>query len=122
MIVLLVMKIKTIDLNYKNKKINIDTTVVPWWYEGIGLMFSRRERARILLFKFKQEINLAIHSWFVFYSFVAIWIDSFDRIVDIQVVKPFCSSVLPRGGKFERLVEIPINSKNKELVEKLLKK
>ena len=41
-----------------------------------GLMFVQREKARALLFDFNKSGGKAIHSFFVFFSFIAIWLDN----------------------------------------------
>ena len=102
------MKKKLIGLTYKGKKISFEVRVVPKWYEGIGLMFRFRESASALLFEFKKPVRMAIHSFFVFFPFVAIWLDENYNILDIKRVRPFTPRVLP-SGKFTKLVEVPIN-------------
>ena len=104
------MKRKLIGLEIDGKRKDVEVYVVPKWYEGIGLMFKRRERARALLFKFKKPVKMAIHSFFVFFPFFAIWLNEKDEIVGIKKVKPFKFRVLP-SRKFVKLVEIPINKK-----------
>ena len=51
---------------------------------------------------------MAIHSFFVFFPFLAIWLDDKDKIIDSKVIKPFRFSILP-SKKFVKLIEIPIN-------------
>ncbi|MEK6826879.1 MAG: hypothetical protein AABX99_00140 [Nanoarchaeota archaeon] len=75
-------------------------------------MFSRREKAGILLFDFKEKQKIVIHSFFVFYPFVAIWLDEKNKVIDLKIVKPFTFCVSPKKSCF-KLVEIPINKKNK---------
>ncbi len=104
------MRKKLIGLKYKGKEINIEAYVVPKWYEGIGLMFRRRKNAKTLLFEFKRPVKMAIHSWFVFFPFIAIWIDGKGKVVDIKTVKPFEFNILP-SGRFTRLIEIPLDKK-----------
>lgn len=82
----------------------------------IGLMFSRREKARILLFEFKRFTKMKLHSWFVFFPFIAIWLDKENNIISIKKVKPFTFGVSIEKPFF-KLVEIPMNEKNKRLVE-----
>jgi uncharacterized membrane protein (UPF0127 family) len=78
-------------------------------------MFSRRETAKILLFKFKKSQKIMIHSFFVFYPFLAVWLDKKGKIVDLKIVNPFNPCVSPKKPSF-CLVEIPINSKNKHIL------
>ncbi len=72
-----------------------------------GLMFSRRKKAKALLFEWK---NCAIHSFFVFYPFLALWLDGHNKIVDKKIVKPFSLCVFS-GKNSEKLLEVPINKK-----------
>ena len=101
---------KLIGFNYKKEKIKIKVSVVPWWFEGIGLMFSRRKKANALLFSFDKPVNMSIHSWFVFYSFFAIWLDEYGKLIEVKKVKPFSFNVSP-SVKFKKLIEIPISPK-----------
>ena len=102
------MKKKLIGLNYKGKKRNVEVYSVPFWMRWKGLMFQHREKARALIFEFKRPVRMAIHSFFVFFPFLAIWLDDKDKIIDSKVIKPFRFSILP-SKKFVKLIEIPIN-------------
>ena len=105
------MKIKkegrTIDIG-NVKKVNL-------FGEVIGLMFSRREKANSLLFEFKKPTKMKIHSYFVFFPFIAIWLDEENNILDLREIKPFKTS---NGIKkpYCNLIEIPINEKNKRII------
>jgi len=88
------------------------------FWKGIGLMFSRRENAEILIFRFKKKTRIAIHSFFVFFPFVALWLNEENEVVDLKIVKPFTSCVLPTEKSFS-LIEIPLNEKNENLMKKL---
>lgn len=107
---------KLIGFNYKNKKVNVEVNLVPWWFEGIGLMFSRRKHAKALLFSFDKPTKMAIHSWFVFYSFFAIWLDEGGKVIGVKKIKPFSFRVLP-SRKFKKIIEIPINSKYDDVLK-----
>jgi len=108
------MKKKLIGLNLKRKKFKFEAFVVPFWRKGIGLMFQRREKAKILIFEFKSPVKMAIHSWFVFFPFFAIWLDSKNRVLDYKIIMPFKFKILP-SKKFVKLIEVPINNKYKVL-------
>ncbi|VVB82671.1 putative ACR [uncultured archaeon] len=107
---------KKLIIGYKGKRIKLVAEDCNIWRKFSGLMFSRREKAKILLFAFKKKQNIAIHSFFVFYPFIAVWIDEKNKVVDVKVVKPFTSCVFPKE-KSVKLVEIPINKKNKKIVK-----
>jgi len=102
---------KKIIINYKKKKITLIAEDCNIFRKFSGLMFSRREKAGILLFDFKEKQKIVIHSFFVFYPFVAVWLDKKNKVVDLKIVKPFTFCVSPKKSCF-KLVEIPINKKN----------
>lgn len=110
--------IKKIYIKYRKKKIKIIADDCNFLKKGSGLMFSRREKAKILLFDFKQKQKIIIHSFFVFYPFVAIWLDEKNKIVEKKVVNPFNPYVSSRKSVF-KLIEIPINKKNKHILSLL---
>lgn len=108
-----------ITLNYKKKKISLELKKVGFFKKGWGLMFSRREKANALLFDFKKSVNFVLTSLFVFYPFIAIWIDEKNKIIDLKVIKPFKFSIVS-PKKFKRLIEIPINKKYDEVLTLLV--
>ena len=64
-----------------------------------GLMF-RKKIEKPLLFVFKNESRslAAIHSFFVFFPFDAVFLDARKRVVDIRErVPPFTPLILPRA-------------------------
>ena len=83
------MKKKKIKLIYKNRNIFLEVLTCNWFEKIIGLMFSRREEAKILLFEFKKPVKLGIHSWFVFFPFTILWLDNFNKIISVVEVSPF---------------------------------
>lgn len=109
------MKNKELIIGYPNKKIKVSVKECNLFWKSVGLMFSRRETANILLFSFKNKQKIAIHSFFVFYKFLAVWLDENNKVVDLKIVKPFTFCVFPSRDSF-KLVEIPINRNNKNLI------
>jgi uncharacterized membrane protein (UPF0127 family) len=105
---------KKITINYKRKKIKIIANECNLWKKFLGLMFSRRENAEILLFSFRRKQKIKIHSFFVFFRFVALWLDEKNNVVDIKIVKPFTLSILQKPAY--NLIEIPFNKKYKKLI------
>ncbi len=86
----------------------------------LGLMFKTRNTDN-LLFKFKNYKTFGIHSYFVFFEFLAIWLDKHDNIVEYSIVKPFTlfyNSKMPSV----KLLELPLNSRNKKIVKFLVGK
>jgi len=83
-----------------------------------GLMFRRKEKSNALLFEFKKPSKMKIHSFFVFFDFIALWLDKDNNILEKRVVKPWTASVSP-SVKYLKLLEVPLNvfyhSKIKEI-------
>ena len=75
-----------------------------------GLMFKLKENAESLLFEFEKPTETSIHSLFVFFPFVAVWLDKKNKVIDVKRVKPFTLSVSPKRP-FSKLIEIPINKR-----------
>jgi len=85
-----------------------------------GLMFRRRQKSPIiLLFDENKSIREPIHSLFVFFPFLALWLDENNNILEKKIVHPWKISVFP-SGKFKKLLEIPINSNSEETIKKIL--
>lgn len=83
--------------------------------KGIGLMFTRKEKAKILLFDFHKPTKTPIHSLFVFFDFIAIWLDENNKVIEIRKVSPWKLSAKP-DKSFTKLIEIPINKKYKDVI------
>ena len=95
---------------YRGKKfLNAPVLRAGLFTQFIGLMFSRRKTS-IRLFSYSSDRRVPIHSWFVFYKFLIVWLDSNDKIIDWRVVKPFTSCVLP-DKKCRAFLEIPLDEK-----------
>ncbi len=107
---------KKIIIHYKKRKIKVTAKDCNLLNKFVGLMFSRREKINILLFEFKRRQKIKIHSFFVFYPFIAIWLDRANKVLDMKVVKPFVFCVSPRK-KACKLIEIPIAKKNQKTVK-----
>jgi uncharacterized membrane protein (UPF0127 family) len=75
----------------------------------------RSRNTNPLLFKFRKPTKMAIHSWFVFFSFAAIWLNSEGKIIDYKIIRPFTKSAKPKKP-FLSLVEIPLNNENKKIL------
>ncbi|MCK5043987.1 DUF192 domain-containing protein [Candidatus Pacearchaeota archaeon] len=104
------------EINLGKKKIKVDLKTCNCFEKFSGLMFARREKAKALLFDFKKPVKTAIHSYFVFFPFVAIWLDKENNTVELKIVKPFTSLIRPQKF-FYKLVEIPINKNYKEIMK-----
>jgi len=75
----------------------------------IGLMFSS-SKTPIRLFSYKSDKSIKIHSWFVFYSFLIVWLDKKNHVIAYKKVNPFTTSV-EAPKKFRSFIEIPIDEK-----------
>jgi uncharacterized membrane protein (UPF0127 family) len=96
----------------KGGKINIEVKRVSIIGATIGLMFKTR-KTKNLLFDFPGRWGL--HSWFVFFDFLAVWLDEKNNIIEYRRVKPFTYFVKPKT-KFAKLVEIPVTDGNKRIL------
>jgi uncharacterized membrane protein (UPF0127 family) len=110
--------LKKVSFKYKGKKFNILAKHCNFFEELAGLMFTRRENASILLFEFRKPIDFRIHSLFVFFPFLAIWIDEKGKVIEIKKIKPFTSSIKPKKP-YKKLIEIPLNKKYKRIIKSL---
>jgi uncharacterized membrane protein (UPF0127 family) len=106
------------EINLGKKKIKINLKTCNHFEKFSGLMFARREKAKALLFDFKKPVRTPIHSYFVFFPFVAIWLDKENKLVKMKIIKPFTLIICPKKF-FYKLVEIPIN-KNYEKIIKIV--
>lgn len=70
-----------------------------------GLMFSK---PKTLLFIFKKEKRLAIHTWFVFFPITLVFLDKNNLVIEVKIMKPW--SVYRSKTKALKLIEIPNNS------------
>lgn len=110
---------KKIKMNFNKRNFEIDLKVCNTFGKFWGLMFSKKEKAQALLFDFKKPTKIKIHSLFVFFPFIAIWLDEKNNIVDKKIIKSFRFSVSPKKH-FCKLIEIPINKKYTQIVTLLV--
>lgn len=104
------------DIYYKKTKLKINNIKkLNLFGKFSGLMF-RTSKTKNMLFEFKKDTNLAIHSFFVFFKFLAIWVDEKNRVIDFKLVNPFLSNIKSKK-RFKKLIELPLNSDNKEIID-----
>jgi len=108
-----------ITIHFKKRKIGVIAEDCNLFQKFLGLMFSNREKSKALLFRFKNKGKIIIHSFYVFYPFLAVWLDERNRIVDMKIVKPFIPYVSHKN-KADKLVEIPINKKYDDILTVLI--
>jgi len=101
-----------IAIYFKNKRIFLNVKKLSFIGKVFGLTFKRKS-TKNLLFEFSDDKLIAIHSIFVFFPFLAIWLDSHNRVLEIRYVKPFTFHILPKK-KFRKLIELPLNDENKD--------
>jgi uncharacterized membrane protein (UPF0127 family) len=107
-----------VGLKYKSKRIFLKVRKCGYFYEAFGLMFQKKENSNALLFDFVGRKRLALHSLFVFFPFLALWLDDKNKIVEIKEIKPFSFNVFSKKP-FSKIVEIPLNKKYIKIIRKL---
>ena len=106
--------------NSKKVKIN-NVKKLSEFGKVIGLMFHRKEKCPAMLFEFTYPTKMRIHSIFVFFPFLAVWLDDKNTIIEKKIVKPFKISIGPKK-QFYKLVEIPLNKYYQTEIKTLFKK
>ena len=86
----------------------------------LGLMFRSRRNAEALLFDFKKPTAMAIHSFFVFFPFVAVWLNDKNEVIECQIVRPWIFHVKPKS-EFTKLIELPFNKKYEGVITQIFK-
>ncbi len=108
---------KPLSFSYRRKNFSLEVQECKNIFSKIrGLMFRRREKANaLILFNLKNPTKISIHSLFVFFPFLAIWLDDKNNFIDMKIVKPFLFSVSSKKP-FYKLLEIPINKKYSKII------
>ena len=101
-------------IKYRNKNIEVPIKKASSVGKITGLMFKTKN-AENLLFEFKKDTKLKIHSFFVFFTFLVVWLDEKNSVVDLRIVKPFTFAISPKNS-FRKLIELPFNNKNREIL------
>ena len=105
-------------IKHKNKKFKLNAKVCNFFQRFSGLMFCRRESARAFLFDFKKPVRISLHSFFVFFPFIVIWLDDKNKIIKIRRIKPF-TLIIYQENFFNKAVEIPINGRYFKIIKLL---
>lgn len=108
-----------IELNHKGKKIELEAKVCNFFERFKGLMFISKEKAKALLFDFKKPVRIPIHSFFVFFPFLVVWLNNENKIIEIRFVKPFNCPIHSKEN-FSKILEIPMNKKYKGIIRILV--
>ena len=109
---------KRISLKHKGKKVTLDVLELGFFGKIFGFMFTPRENAKALLFQFEKPTRIMMHSFFVFLTFAAIWLDKRGKTIQIKKVTPF-TTIVRCKKPFCKLIEIPINAKYREKLKAL---
>lgn len=104
----------------RKKRLKTSVVCVGSLRSGIGLMF-RSLNTENLLFSFNKPCRVALTSWFVFFPFVAVWLDSRRNVIESKIIYPFTLSVSPRYAS-SYLVELPLNRRNSAITRFLVGK
>lgn len=99
---------------YKGKKVQIRVRKSSFLGKALGLMFKSKYTKNIL-FEFEKERKWSIHSFFVFFNFLVLWIDEKNNVFQYNYVKPFTFSIKPER-KCRKIIEIPISEKNRKII------
>jgi len=101
-----------LNVGFGSKKFSFEVRRLSYLNYWIGLMFKSKDSENLL---FDLSGRWAIHSWFVFFPFLALWLDEKNNVLEWKIVKPFSFFVKPKKT-FSKLVEIPINSRNSKII------
>lgn len=112
--------IKTTQIIVKCKDEDVCINCLKLSYLGkvMGLMFSSLKNSDILLLEFDKDVRKSIHSLYVFFDFFAVWLDEDNNVIEYHIVKPWTKELMPTK-KYRKLIEIPMNNKNQELIRKI---
>ena len=105
-------------INNNGKKIKLEVRKVKGIGKFFGLMF-RRVNSYNLLFDFGYNVKYSLHSFFVFFPFLVLWLDIKNNVIDYKIAKPFCFRIICKNS-FRKVVEIPINERNEKIIRNFM--
>ena len=79
-----------------------------------GLMFRSKNTGNLLF-----EYSGKIHSWFVFFDFLAVFLDDKNKVLETKVVKPF-TAYFGSEKPYSKILEIPLNTNTQKLAKMLV--
>lgn len=106
---------KKIKIKFRDKYLNIFASEVSFLGKFFGLMF-RSKNTNNLLFEFSKDAAVSMHSLFVFFPFLAVWLDGKNNVIEYKIVKPFTLYIKPKK-RFDKILEFPINRKNNKIIK-----
>lgn len=104
--------------NFGKSKLNVEVNKVGLLMSGFGLTFKTRN-TKNLLFIFRKPSRIALTSLFVFFPFVAVWLDENKNVIETKIIKPFTLSIKPKHNS-KYLIELPLNKYNSKVIEHML--
>ncbi|MDP3986647.1 MAG: DUF192 domain-containing protein [Nanoarchaeota archaeon] len=107
---------KKISFSRRGKKFSLSCRECGFF--SFGLMFRTRE-TKPCVFKFGEPTKFKISSLFVFFPFLAVWLDGKNEVIEIRRINPF-NLFVPFERSYATLVEIPLNKKNSGIVDSLV--
>lgn len=106
------MMMEKIKVGFGDKILIIRANKLSYLGCWIGLMFKTKNSKNLL---FDLPGKWGIHSFFVFFPFLALWLNKKNKVLEWKIVKPFSFFVKPKK-EFAKLIEIPVNEENKEIL------
>ena len=100
---------------YKEKRFEIKADKTNFFGRFRGLMFRSR-KSENLLFDFGLQGKRGLHSIFVFFPFLVLWLDRGNKVVDYKVCLPFRWRISTERP-FVKVIELPFNNKNRKIVD-----
>ncbi|MEK6915135.1 MAG: hypothetical protein AABW89_01175 [Nanoarchaeota archaeon] len=107
---------------YKGKRLLIEVKKTNFLTKGLGLTF-RTKNTQNLIFDFSKPVTWQgnLTSIFVFFPFLALWLDNRNRVIAVKIVNPFTISISLKKP-FYKIIEVPFNSKNEAILRNFIKK
>ena len=110
---------RKIVLTYKEKRFGLELKEMKNFFQKArGLMFRRSKNAEALLFSFNKPVDLALHSFFVFFDFIVIWINENGKVLEKRKIKPWKANI-KTAKKYSKVIEIPFNDKYTHIIKLL---
>lgn len=110
---------RNISFKLKGKKFDVIARDCGFFGRVIGLMFKFKESADAIVFSFDNPTDMGIHSLFVFFPFLAIWIDEQGKAIEIKTIRPFKLFAASKKP-YKKLLEIPLNKKYEKIVNSII--
>ena len=105
-------------VRYNGKKINVPAKKVSLFSTGLIL---RTKNTGNIVFENLHGRDFALTSWFVFFPFLALWLDKRKKVVDFRIVNPFEAKIISKKS-FSSILEIPLNKRNTKIIESFVGK